>query len=120
MNRVTLIGRVGKDPETRTISANGKNIPAARFSIAVSEKAYRNDDWITTWVYVKATGKAAELCSTIYKGDEILVDGKIAVDEYEKDGRKQTFVYVKASIIRVTKNSSNSSRQNSYNQDQGW
>lgn len=84
INQVTLVGRVGKDPEIRYTTDNKA---VAMFSIATNELG--NDK--TTWHNVKAWEKRAELCEQyVKKGDLLYISGRI---EYsEKDGKYYTAI----------------------------
>lgn len=90
-NQVTLVGRVGADPEVKAL-ASGTMV--ANFRVAVSErfkdksgKQQERTDWFT----VEAWAKLAELCGQyVKKGSVVLVSGQLRNDEWEKDGKKQT------------------------------
>ena len=79
MNRATLLGHAGRDPEMRDLKNGGK---AATFSLATSEKWTDRDgrpsestEWHRVVVYgpvVEAVGKM------LRKGDPVLVEGRIA------------------------------------------
>ena len=85
INQVTLVGRVGKDPEIRYTPSNKA---VAMFSIATNELGKDNP---TTWHNVKAWEKQAELCEQyVKKGDLLYIQGRI---EYtEKDGKHYTAI----------------------------
>ena len=84
INQVTLLGRVGKDPEIRYTPSNKA---VAMFSIATNELGKDT----TTWHKVKAGEKQAELCEQyVKKGDLLYIQGRI---EYtEKDGKHYTAI----------------------------
>lgn len=86
INNVTLVGRVGKDPEIRYTASNKA---VAMFSIATSELGKDK----TTWHNVKAWEKQAELCEQyVKKGDLLYIQGRI---EYtEKDGKYYTAIVI--------------------------
>lgn len=86
INQVTLLGRVGKDPEIRYTTSNKA---VAMFSIATNELGKD----ATTWHNVKAWEKQAELCEQyVKKGDLLFVQGRI---EYsEKDGKYYTAIVI--------------------------
>lgn len=86
INQVTLLGRVGKDPEIRHTTSNKA---VAMFSIATNELGKDT----TTWHNVKAWEKQAELCEQyVKKGDLLYIQGRI---EYsEKDGKYYTAIVV--------------------------
>tara|TARA_R110000772_G_scaffold250065_1_gene364661 strand:- start:236 stop:664 length:429 start_codon:yes stop_codon:yes gene_type:complete len=90
VNKVILVGNLGKDPELKNLE--GGNVVTA-FSIATSESwKDRNGDKQsrTTWHNCEVWGKQAEIADKyLKKGSKIYLEGKIQVDEYEKDGQKR-------------------------------
>lgn len=86
INRVTLIGAVGQDPETR-YTASGMAV--ASFSLATSEKR-KDKEEVTQWHSCVAFGKLAEIVQQyIVKGSKLYLDGAIQYQTYEKDGEKR-------------------------------
>ena len=88
LNKVTLIGRVGKDPEIKYTGA-GKAI--ANFSIATSEsyKDKQTNEKVekTEWHNISAFDRLAEVIGEyVKKGALLYVEGKIQTRKYEKDG----------------------------------
>lgn len=101
MNYISLIGRVGKDPETRTLES-GK---VTKFTLAVSEKHTKNGEKVeeTEWFNVVIFGKLAEIAEKyVSKGDMIFVSGKMKSREYEdKEGVKKRFYEVLVSNLEM-------------------
>lgn len=86
INRVTLLGAVGQDPEVR-YSAAGMAI--ASFSFATSEKR-KDKEELTQWHSCVAFGKLAEIVQQyIRKGSKLYLEGTIQYQQYEKDGDKR-------------------------------
>lgn len=91
MNKVVLIGRLTKDPELRYTTSN---IPTATFTIAVNrpfqnQSGVREADFIPVVVWRK---QAENVKKYITKGNQVAVEGRIQVRNYDdKDGKK---VYV--------------------------
>lgn len=86
INRVTLIGAVGQDPETRFTAAG---LAIASFSLATSEKR-KDKEEVTQWHNCVAFGKLAEIVQQyVVKGTKLYVDGAIQYQTYEKDGEKR-------------------------------
>lgn len=86
INRVTLIGAVGQDPETRYSAAG---LAIASFSLATSEKR-KDKEEVTQWHNCVAFGKLAEIVQQyIVKGSKLYLDGAIQYQQYEKDGEKR-------------------------------
>lgn len=90
-NKVSLIGRLGAQPEVVTFDS-GRTM--ARFSIATNE-GYKNKAgaWQdnTQWHNLTAWGKTAELVAKLLqKGQEVVVEGKLVNSSYEtKNGEKR-------------------------------
>jgi single-strand DNA-binding protein len=106
MNKSILIGRLGKDPETR----NFENGSVTTFSLATSE-TYKdrsgNRQEKTEWHNISFWGKQGEIVAKYFKkGDSILVEGKIAYREYEKDGRRCFITEIQCSSFEFLAKSS--------------
>jgi len=94
MNKVTLHGFTGKDPEVKTFEG-GKKI--AKFSLAT--QSYRKDkdgNKITDWHNLVFWEKNADLCEKyVKKGSELIVEGEISYRDYtDKDGVKKYFTEI--------------------------
>jgi len=86
INKVTLIGAVGQEPETR-YSAAGLAITS--FSLATSEKR-KDKEEVTQWHNCVAFGKLAEIVQQyIHKGSKLYLEGALQYQTYEKDGEKR-------------------------------
>ena len=94
LNRVTLIGHLGQDPELRHLPTSGQ--PVASFSIATDEactdKQGQRQERVD-WHNIVVFGKAAESCKEyLKKGREVYVEGRLRIREFEaKDngGKRQ-------------------------------
>lgn len=91
VNKVILIGNVGKDPEVRTMP---DGTPVVNFPLAVSEKYKdRNGDTHenTEWPNIVCWRGVAELVGKyVHKGDKLYVEGKMRTRSYDdKDGVKR-------------------------------
>ncbi|HEY6955815.1 MAG TPA: single-stranded DNA-binding protein, partial [Flavisolibacter sp.] len=94
-NKVQLIGKLGQNPEIKTLDG-GKKL--AKFSIYTSE-TYRNATGEkitdTQWHNLVAWGKLAEILEKyVSKGSELAVEGKLTYNSYEKDGVKKYFTEI--------------------------
>lgn len=92
MNQVTLIGRIGRDPELRA-AANG-GLPWATFTIATNRgKRGEGDAWIeeTDWHRVKVFGRNAEYVEKyVKKGALVSLEGSIQYSSWTaQDGVKR-------------------------------
>jgi len=84
LNRVQLIGNLGRDPEAR-FTANGKKY--AVFSIAVN-RAWKSADGekqqATDWFLVNAWGKLGETClEYLKKGRLVFIEGRLRSERWE-------------------------------------
>lgn len=90
LNRVTLLGNLGADPELR-MTSGGQAVLKMR--MATSETYLDRDkkrQERTEWHSVVVWGKRAEgLAKLLGKGSRLLVDGRIQTQSYEKDGEKR-------------------------------
>lgn len=99
LNKVMLLGRLGKDPELKH-TEGGKTI--CKFSIATDETWKGTDgekQSKTTWHNIVVWGKLAEICGQyLSKGKLVFIEGKIQVREWEdKEGLKRTTTEILAS-----------------------
>ena len=89
MNKVTLIGRLTKDPEIRYSA--GSQTAVARFSLAIDRgKKANGEDAGTDFPNIVAFGKTAELVEKyVVKVQQLAVEGRIQTGSYERDGVKR-------------------------------
>ena len=99
--KMTIVGRLGKDPEA--IGTTG-----ARFSVVTQDRV-KNDkgeweDRDTTWHSIKAWKTLGQQAlSTLKKGQEVIVYGTFSADEWiDKEGQKRITNEVTAESIAVT------------------
>lgn len=97
LNRVQLIGYLGKDPESK-FTPTGKRV--AQFSVAISNR-WRGKDGeakeYTEWVNIEAWGRLGEICQEyLKKGSLIFVEGRMKTDRYEDKGENRYFTKVVA------------------------
>lgn len=101
-NRVILMGNLTRDPDIRAVGVNGMKV--ARLGIALNERRRdRNGQVIDTPVFVDvdAWDKLAELCGQfLTKGRAILVEGRLQMDTWEKEGVRHQKLKVRASTIK--------------------
>lgn len=100
LNRVTLLGNVGKDPDVRRLE---NNACVAQFSLATTKKGYTAKDGQqvperTEWHSLVAWNKLAEVIEKfVKKGDKLYVEGELRYRNYEdQNGVKRyiTEIYV--------------------------
>ena len=104
INKVILVGNIGKDPDVKTLGENSK---VANFTIATSERGYKNKAGVdvpeqTEWHNITAWNGLATLAEKyITKGSQIYLEGKIKNSTYEKDGVKHYSTSIVADVIQL-------------------
>ena len=111
LNKVMLIGRLGRDPELRYTPSG---LAIANFSIATSEQWKDKDSGEkkerTEWHRIVVFGKLGELCGEyLAKGRQVYVEGRLQTKSWEKDGVTRYTTEIVASDIQFlgAKDSSN-------------
>lgn len=89
INKVFLLGNLGKDPEMRVTP---QQMAICRFSLATGErKKDQSGQWVdhTEWHNVVVFGKTAENCSRfLKKGSQAFIEGKIRTNKWQdKEGK---------------------------------
>src|SRR5258708_11409173 len=102
VNKVILVGRLGRDPETR-YTAGGQAV--CNFSLATDESFKSKSgerQKRTEWHRIVAWGKKAEFAQQYLKnGQKIYVEGSIRTNEWtDKENQKRTTVEIIASDFR--------------------
>jgi len=105
LNRIQLIGFTGKDAESRTI----RNTQKVSFPVATSESWQdENGDWQkkTEWHNcIVWGGKLAAFARTLQTGSYLLVEGKLAKREYEREIQAgKSAVKVPATAVEIVVN----------------
>ncbi len=103
MNKIMLIGNLGKDPEMN-VTADGT--PFTRFSLAVnrrtkSSSGERHEE--TEWFNIVAWRQLAEICNTyLHKGSKVFIEGRLVQRKYnDKNGVERSIVEVVASDMEM-------------------
>lgn len=112
VNKVILIGRVGRDPEVRYTSSGS---PVATFSVATDEsfKAKNGEQQQhTEWHKVVAWSKLAEICGEyLTKGKLVYIEGSIRSRQWEdQSGNKRTSYEIIARNMQMLGSRSDSER----------
>src|SRR5262245_53711116 len=103
VNRVILVGRLGRDPETRYTSS-GQAV--ANFSLATDE-SYKDRNGErqkrTEWHKIVVWGKQAEIAQQyLKKGSLVFIEGRIQSREWQdKEGQKRTSFEIVANNFRM-------------------
>ena len=103
LNKVQIIGHLGKDPEMR-YTPSGK--PVTTFSVAVS-RSWNSADGErhseTEWFNVVAWGNLAEICKQyLVKGQQVYIEGRLQTRRWDdKEGQKHTSVEIVANEMMM-------------------
>ena len=96
INRVTLLGHAGRDPDIRTLPDGGR---AATFSLATTERWKRDDGGTaerTAWHRIAVYGPAVDpVEAMVRKGAAVLVEGRLAHREFrDRQGRDRAIAEI--------------------------
>lgn len=103
LNKVQIIGHLGKEPEMR-YTPSGK--PVTTFSVAVS-RSWNSADGErhseTEWFNVVAWGNLAEICKQyLTKGQQVYIEGRLQTRRWDdKEGNKHTSIEVVANEMMM-------------------
>ena len=101
INRIVLLGRATKDPETRATNA-GKMV--STFTLAC-ERDFRSasGDKETDFIPIVCWAKTSEIVEKyVNKGNMIAIDGRLQIRTYEdKEGKKRTIAEVVADRVQL-------------------
>lgn len=119
VNKVIIIGRLGNDPEIKTVSGGNT---VARLSIATSENwTDRNGQKQerTEWHRIVVWGKLAELCGKyLSKGRQVYIEGRLQTRSWEdQQGQKKYTTEIVANTVQFLGAGSGAAAGSSANQD---
>jgi single-strand DNA-binding protein len=102
LNRVQLIGNLGKDPETR-FTPTGRKV--THFSVAINNR-WRSKEGdpkeYTEWVNIEAWGRLGEICGEyLKKGSLVFVEGRLKTDRIEDKGETRFYTKVVALSMQM-------------------
>ena len=102
LNKVMLIGNLGKDPELR-FTPSGRAV--ARFSVATSEQWTTQEGQKqerTEWHNIVVWGKQAETCGQyLSKGRQVFIEGSVRSRQYDdKEGQKRYITEIIAQRVQ--------------------
>ena len=103
LNKIQLIGNVGKAPEVRTFDGGNK---VANFTLATTKRyTDRNGQLVdaTTWHNIQVNGKIADVAEKyVQKGDPIYVEGELTARTYVDRNNVEKVIYeVRASQLQL-------------------
>ena len=112
MNKIIISGRLVRDAELSYIASAAT--PKISFTLAV-ERNYQKDknNKKVDFINCEMIGKHTEnLCQYVTKGKQILVEGELNIDNYEKDGEKRSFTKVKVDRLEFLSNATTEKKTN--------
>ena len=97
LNRIQLIGWLGRDPDGK-FTPTGKQV--THFSLAVTNRWKTRDgetkDY-TEWINIEAWGRLGEVCQEyLKKGSLVYIEGRLKTDRYEDQGENKYYTKVVA------------------------
>ena len=103
VNKVILLGNVGRDPETR-YAQNGTAV--TRFSIATSEiwkdRSSGEQQERTEWHNIVCFARLAEVAGEyLKKGSKVYIEGQLRTSSWEQDGQKKYRTEVNARELQM-------------------
>ena len=112
VNVISLLGRVGKDPEVRNFDNGGS---VANFTMATTEtwkdKSGEKKE-STQWHNIECWGAVAGIAEKyVHKGDQLFISGKLVYDQYEKEGVKRTTAKIRVDNLVLIGNKKSENRQ---------
>lgn len=119
INKVTLIGHLGKDPEVRYLD---KDRVVANLTLATNERYNdRNGNRVETteWHNLEMWDGLAKVAEKyLKKGSLVYVEGKLKTEEWEKDGIKRYTTRIRVTTMNMMDRASNNSSENPSPQNQ--
>ncbi len=114
VNKITLMGYLGRDPETRTLPSGSKVVD---FSVATSEPTKDkegNQIELTTWFRVEAWDRLADVAEQyLKKGDPVYIEGRLRMEEYtDREGKQRTTLRVRALDLNLIASRSDGEARN--------
>jgi len=103
MNKIMLIGNLGKDPE---MNYTPSGVAVTKFSLAVNrvtKTATGEKQEETDWFNIIAWRQLAETCNTyLHKGSKVFIEGRLTQRKYtDRDGNQRTAIDVIANDMEM-------------------
>ncbi len=104
LNKIMLIGNLGRDPEMRFTQSGQEQV---KFTIACSRswKTPEGDTREETdWFNITAFGNLGKICNEyLHKGSKVYIEGRVSIRQYDdpQTGQKKTFVDVVATDMMM-------------------
>ena len=117
VNKVILVGNLGRDPEVRE-TKSGSNV--ANLRVATTHRSKVGDEWQeqTEWHTVTVFGRQAELCGRyLEKGRQVYVEGRVQTRKWQdKEGNDRYSTEVVANDVKFL--SKNEPRRRSFEDEE--
>lgn len=101
LNKVQLIGNVGKEPENRQV---GDNV-VIKFTVATTERfTDRNGQQVdnTEWHNVEYWSRNGKILQYLHKGTQVYVEGKLKTDSWQgQDGKTNYKTSIRAQVLQL-------------------
>ena len=119
VNKVILIGNLGKDPELRYTSSGQAvaNFPIATTEVSTNKEGNKQE--YTEWHRIVAWGRLAEICGEyLTKGKPVYIEGSIRTRSWEdKNGNTRWSTEIIARNMQMLGSPSDGPSQSNYNND---
>ena len=93
-NKSIIMGNLARDPENKKVGEN----QVTRLTVAVNDVVKKDK---AHYIDVETWNKTAENCAKyLAKGRQVLVEGRLFQDIWEKDGKKNSKIYIKADNVQ--------------------
>jgi len=93
-SKTVIVGNLARDPDSRQAGETS----VTRLVVAVNDPRQKDK---VSYVDVEAWSKLGDICKQyLSKGRQVLVDGRLVQDVWEKDGKKNSKLYVKADNVQ--------------------
>jgi len=120
VNKVILIGNLGKDPEVRYTSSGQAvaNFPIATTEVSTNKEGNKQE--YTEWHRIVAWGRLAEICGEyLTKGKPVYIEGSIRTRSWEdKSGNTRWTTEIVARNMQMLGSAGDNSSQSNYSDDQ--
>lgn len=102
-NRVILVGNLTRDVEIKYLQS-GTAVTEIGLAINDRRKNAQTGEWVDDPVFVDVTlwGRTAEIASEyLSKGSNVLIEGRLKYDQWEKDGQKRSKLRVVGEVLQM-------------------
>lgn len=120
INKVILIGNLGRDPETKYTQSGA---PVTNFGVATSDswkdKQSGNQQERTEWHNIVCFSRLAEIAGEyLHKGSKVYIEGSLRTANWEKDGHKHYKTEIIANNLQMLDSQQNQPQHQSQNHSQ--